>query len=39
MIWKCNDCKFEFGAPMIDSNSKEKNCPYCGSKNIIKMDE
>jgi len=39
MIWKCKDCKFEFGSPMIDSNSNEKNCPYCGSINIEQKKE
>jgi DNA-directed RNA polymerase subunit RPC12/RpoP len=36
MIWKCKECDFEFGAPMIDTKSNEKNCPYCGSNKIIK---
>jgi DNA-directed RNA polymerase subunit RPC12/RpoP len=31
MVWQCKDCNFEFGAPMIDSKTNEKNCPYCGS--------
>lgn len=35
MIWKCKDCNFEFGAPMIDPKSNEINCPYCGSNKIL----
>ena len=36
MIWQCKDCDFEFGAPMIETKTEEKHCPYCGSKQIQK---
>jgi DNA-directed RNA polymerase subunit RPC12/RpoP len=34
--WLCESCNFEFGAPMIDTKTNERHCPYCGSKKIIK---
>ena len=39
-IWHCNDCNFDFGMPIINSDYNAdqviSRCPYCGGKHIEK---